>query len=113
MDRAEKLSTYKDLVARYDDLALKGKASAYTALNGNMFSFLAPDGIWAFRLSDVDRADYETTFGPSEVVQYNSVMRGYVQIRDDIAADNDALADWFARSVSHARTLKPKPTKKG
>jgi hypothetical protein len=112
MERREKLAKYHDLVAGFEDLAIKGKASAYTALNGNMFSFLSPDGLWAFRLSDQDRKAYESAFGPSEVIQYNSVMRGYVEIRDALAEDADALKDWFARSLANARTLKPKPTKK-
>jgi hypothetical protein len=112
MDRAAKLALYQELVAGFEDLAIKGKASAYTALNGNMFSFLSPDGVWAFRLSDADRKAYENTYGPSEVVQYNSVMRGYVEIRDALAEDRGALESWFAKCVANARTLKPKATKK-
>jgi len=112
MDRNEKHVLYKDLVAGYDDLAIKGKTSAYAAVNGNMFSFLSPDGTWAFRLSVDDKASFEATFGPAGVIQYERVMRGYVGIGDDVATDMSALKDWFAKSVAFARTLKPKPTEK-
>jgi hypothetical protein len=112
MDRSAKLALYQDLVAEFEDFAIKGKASAYTSLNGNMFSFLSPDGVWAFRLSEEDRAEYESTYGPSEVIQYNSVMRGYVEIREELGKDPEPLGIWFARCVANARTLKPKPTKK-
>lgn len=113
MQRPEKLAVYQELVAGFDDLAIKGKATAYTSVNGNMFSFLSPDGNLAFRLSDTDRAKYESIFGPSHVIQYNSVMRGYVLVRDELASDRDDLAIWFSRCVIHARTLKPKPSKRG
>ena len=112
MDRAAKLALYKDLVAGFEDLAIKGKATAYTSMNGNMFSFLSPDGVWAFRLSEPDREAYETAFGPSEVIQYNSVMRGYVEVQGSLIEDPNALTNWFAKCVENARSLKPKPTKR-
>lgn len=112
MDRAEKLALYEDLVAGSDDLAIKGKTMPYTAINGNMFSFLGQDDTLAFRLSDEDRAAFESEQGPSEVRQYGSVMRGYVGLPDELLADRERVAALFAASVAHARTLKPKPTKR-
>ena len=112
MDRAAKLAVYQELVAGFQDLAIKGKATAYTAMNGNMFSFLSPDGVLAFRLSADDKTVFEDIFGPSEVIQYNSVMRGYVEINTDVLTNPEALYDWFNKSTSFARTLKAKPTKK-
>ena len=111
MDRDAKLAIYRTLVAGFDDLAVKGKASAYTAVNGNMFSFLTPDGLLAFRLSKDDIEAYEADFGPSSVIQYGSVMRGYVEIRDDVIEDEALVAELFQKCVAHGRSLKPKPTK--
>lgn len=112
MERAEKLTAVCELVAGSDDLAIKGKTTAYTAMNGNMFSFLSPDGVLAFRLSEQDKATFETQFGPSEVIQYNSVMRGYVEIGPDLIRNSAELARWYSKSVAYASTLKAKPTKK-
>ena len=111
MDRKEKLALYEALVTE-QSLTLKGKATAYTSMNGNMFSFLAPDGTLAFRLSKEDQAAFEVEHGPSEVRQYNSVMRGYVGISDDMLSDAEKLNSVFAKCVQNAKTLKPKPTKK-
>lgn len=112
LTRAEKLAAYTDLVAGFDDLAIKGKATSYTSMNGNMFSFLAPDGTLAFRLSKDDYAEFEGRYGNAEVRQYGSVMRGYVGVPDEVIRDADALSKLFAACVAHAKTLKPKPTKK-
>ncbi|QMU59595.1 MAG: hypothetical protein GKR98_16245 [Boseongicola sp.] len=112
MDREQKLAVYENLVAGFDDFAIKGKASRYTSMNGNMFSFLAPDGTLAFRLSKDDKTAFEDEHGPYDVIQYNSTMRGYVEIRDDLIADDAALKTVFTKCVANARTLKPKPTKK-
>lgn len=106
------LEIYRELVADHDDLAVKGKKTAYTAMNGNMFSFLGPDGVLCLRLSRDDKAQYEAEHGTGDVIQYNAVMRGYVPVTAALLEDRAALAGWFARTVENARTLKPKPTKR-
>ena len=108
MNRKEKLALYEAL-ATEQSLILKGKATAYTSMNGNMFSFLAPDGTLAFRLSKEDQVAFELEHGPSEVRQYNSVMRGYVGISDDLLSDTEKLKSVFEQCVKNAKSLKPKP----
>lgn len=112
MDRTAKLAILEGLVAGSDDLAIKGKKMPYLSMNGNMFAFLDPNDTLAFRLSNDDRSSFEDAFGPSEVRQYGSVMRGYVAIPDTMLHDMSLLSDWFGKCVDHAKTLKPKPTKK-
>ncbi len=112
MDRVTLLRRYKALVDLHEGIEVKGKKMPYTSLNGNMFSFLSPEGGLCFRLSDADRAEFAKAHGERPVSQYGAVMRGYVDVPDSILTDDVALEALFARCVSHARSLKPKPTKK-
>ena len=112
MDRDAVIAIYDRLIAGHDGLARKGKANAYTAVNGNMFSFVGPDGEMCIRLSKDDIAAFGEDHANDPVIRYGSVMQGYVAVPDALLADEAALANWFARSVAFANALKPKPTKK-
>ena len=112
LTRNDKRVAFDKVVARYPDLAIKGKAMPYVAMNGNMFAFLGQDDALAFRLSERDRTAFEAAHGPSEVRQYGSVMRGYVALPESLIEDETSLSALFQASVDFARTLKPKPTKK-
>jgi len=106
------IEIYQGLVAEYDDLKIKGKKSAYTATNGNMFSFVDPEGLFCIRLSRDDKAAFEAEHGTGDVIQYGAVMRGYVPVPVEMLEDAPAMASLFANSVINARALKPKPTTK-
>jgi len=110
--RDKVLQVYQALVSDHDDIIIKGQKSAYTALNGNMFSFVDPEGLMCLRLSKEDKNTFERTHGTGEVVQYGAVMRGYVPVPELLLNDPVTMKDLFAKSVVNARTLKPKPTKK-
>lgn len=112
MERASVIDLYDRLIARHAGLGRKGKATAYTAMNGNMFSFVGPDGQLCIRLSKADKAAFDGQFGAEPVVRYNSVMDGYVAVTDALLSDEELLSEWFAKSVDFAQSLKPKPTKK-
>lgn len=103
---------YRALVAQHDGLAVKGAKTAYTAMNGNMFSFVDGDGLLCIRLSNEDKAAFEAAHGTGDVIQHNSVMRGYVPVPEAMLDDMDALQAVFAKSVANARASKPKPTKR-
>ena len=104
--------TLEMLAAAHDGLTVKGKKSAYLAMNGNMFAFVDDGGGLCLRFSEADKKAYNDAHGTTDVIQYKAVMRGYVRVTDEILSDPGALANLFAKSVSFARTLKPKPTKK-
>lgn len=112
MDRDHVIEIYDRLIATYPELKRKGKASAYTAMNGNMFSFVGPDGEMCLRMSKVDIVAFGEVHDASPVIRYNSVMNGYVAVSEGLLADEGELTGWFARSVRFAETLKAKPTKK-
>ncbi len=112
MDRDAVIAIYDRLIAQHDGLTRKGKANAYTAVNGNMFSFVGPDGELCIRLSKDDIATYGDAYANDPVIRHNSVMNGYVAVPDALFQAEETLAGWFAKSVEFAKGLKPKPTKK-
>jgi len=78
-----------------------------------MFSFLDADGAMALRLSDELADEFQSQYESGPVIQYNSVMRGYVSVPDSLLADTKTIADWFTKAHDWIGTLPPKPTKKG
>jgi hypothetical protein len=91
---------------------VKGAKNPYTSRNGHMFSFLDRNGAMALRLSDELREEFLDEYESGPVMQYGSVMRGYVSIPDDLLSNTDELIVWFTRAHDWIGTLEPKPTKK-
>lgn len=110
LSREEKLARYDDLIALVPDIERKGQKTAYTSMNGNMFSFLSPDGDLAFRLSADERSEFLAEHPDAVVVQYDTVMKDYVAVPDALIEDASGLQALFERSVANARELKPKAT---
>jgi hypothetical protein len=78
-----------------------------------MFSFLDGDGAMALRLSEEMVDEFLGTYESGPVIQYGSVMRGYVSVPDDLLSDVEGLGAWFQKAYDWIGTLEPKPTKKG
>ncbi len=91
---------------------VKGAKNPYTSRNGHMFSFLDVDGTMAIRLSDALADDYLSRYESGPVIQYGSVMRGYVSIPDGLLSDTEELGSWFEKAYEWIGTLEPKATKK-
>ena len=104
--------TLEQLAEAYDHLTVKGKKTAYLAMNGNMFAFVDDQGALCLRFSEAGKAAYNEEHGTGDVVQYNAVMRGYIRVTKAILSDSKRLQNLFAESVQFARSLKPKATKK-
>jgi len=108
MAEQKNLPLYRDLVERFFDDKVKGKANPYTSMNGNMFSFLDKAGVICLRMSKEDRIAYSGEFGTGDVIQYGSVMRGYVAIPEDRLLDPDTLVDVFNACLKNAKALPKK-----
>lgn len=104
----ERYAAVVDSSAR--DSALKGAKNPYTARNGHMFSFLDIDGTMALRISDKLQNEFLARYESGPVVQYGSVMRGYLSIPDDLLTETDELREWFDKSYDWIGTLEPKST---
>ncbi|MCR9246043.1 MAG: hypothetical protein NXI31_13510 [bacterium] len=103
---------FEDMVATQPDIQCKGAKSRYTAMNGNMFAFVTPDGLIALRLGDTEREAFMKKHGTGPVIQHGATMRGYVEVPPALAKKKAQLAKHFAMSVEYARTLPAKPTTK-
>ena len=94
------------------DSELTGAKNPYTARNGHMFSFLDSVGTMALRLSDTLQKEFLARYDSGPVIQYGSVMRGYLSVPDDLLERTDELRGWFEKSYDWVGTLEPNPTKK-
>jgi len=110
--RDDVLKIYDRLIAGTTGFERKGKTTPYTSINGNMCSFVDPDGQLCLRFSDRDLAAFQERFAAPPVLQYGRVMKGYAAVPEALLNDEPALAGWFERMVANARALKPKPTKR-
>lgn len=110
---AKALELYTSVVAASDnDTVVKGAKNPYTSLNGHMFSFLDSEGGMALRMSDEMREEFLSRYDSGPVIQYGSVMRGYLSVPERLLENTDELRGWFDRSHEWIATLPPKPTKK-
>lgn len=112
MDHDETVAHYKRAVAKLEGIEIKGAKSSYTALNGNMFSFIDDRAQLCLRFSESRKRELNAAQGSTDVIQYGAVMRGYVALPDKVVVDTDALNSLFDESLEFAKGLKPKPTKK-
>ncbi len=110
---AEALANYSAAIeASGSDAELKGAKNPYTSRNGNMFSFLSPDGSLALRMSKELGEQFQSEYESGPVMAYGSVMRGYVSVPADLLADPAALAPWFHRAWEWIGTQPAKATKR-
>jgi hypothetical protein len=110
-DYPAKRAAFERLAATIPNIKCKGDANPYTAVNGNMFSYLHPSGSMALRLPADEREaflrEHETTLFQA----YGIVQREYVTVPDDLLADTPRLQSYFELSYSYVSALKPKPSK--
>jgi hypothetical protein len=109
----EALEQYQAVVdASSGEALVKGAKNPYTSRNGHMFSFLDADGSVALRLSGELGEEFESIYDSGPVIQYGSVMRGYVSIPMVLLADTNELTAWFDKAYDWIGTLAPNPTKR-
>ncbi|MGI9585623.1 MAG: hypothetical protein ACR2N7_08545 [Acidimicrobiia bacterium] len=87
---------------------VKGAKNPYTSRNGHMYSFLDAEGMMALRLSQELSEEFVSMYDSGPVMQYGSVMRGYVSIPDDLLSDTEQLVPWFTKAYDWIGTLEPK-----
>jgi len=107
----ETLNRYVAVVEKAGEV-VKGAKNPYTSRNGHMFSFLDVEGTMAIRLSDELADEFLSRYDSGPVLQYGSVMRGYVSVPDDLLSDTEELGSWFEKAYEWIGTLEPKAKKK-
>lgn len=108
-----KVELYDKLVATERGIERKGDTVPYTALNGNMFSYFHATAGLALRLSPTEREKFLKKYKAKLCDAYGVVQKEYVAVPDALLAKTAELRPYFKLSADYAKTLKPKPAKKG
>lgn len=111
----DRLRLYERLLRSVPGIEEKSNfGSAYTAVNGNMYSMISKYGVVGIRLPETDRdafiERYETTVFRADPAW--PPAKEYVAVPDSLLEDTEALRPYLERSYRYALTLKPKRTKK-
>ncbi len=103
---------YEELIATLFSVERRGATMPYTSVNGNMFSYLNSDGGLALRLPKDLREEFLARYETVLAASHGFAQKEYVAVPDDLLANTDELAPYFAASYQYATTLKPKATKR-
>ena len=111
---ADKLELYRRLIETTPGVAERSNfGSAYTAVNGNMYSMISKHGVVGIRLPEPERGEFLAEHG-TELFRGDPAWppaKEFVTVPDTLLADTDALRPYLERSYAYALTLKPKTTK--
>ena len=110
---AETLAQYDRAITAVPGLERKGANNPYTAINGNMSSYLHPRGQVALRLPAPAREQFMAECATTLFEAYGVIQKEYVTVPAGLLADAVAMTPWLRESVAYVSGLKPKPTKKG
>jgi hypothetical protein len=109
----EPLRRYERLVAAVSGAELKSNfGSAYTAVNGNMYSMISKHGVVGIRLPEPDRVAF-LAIHHTELFRADPnwpVSKEYVAVPEHLLDDTETLTPYLQRSLTYARGLRPKPT---
>ncbi len=110
----DKLELYERLLEAADIDSKSNFGSAYTAINGNMYSMISKYGVVGIRLPDEERETF--------IEEYRTEMfradpswppsKELVAVPDELLHDTEALTPYMKHSYEYAKTLKPKPKPK-
>ncbi|MEO0790172.1 MAG: hypothetical protein AAFY36_16015 [Bacteroidota bacterium] len=104
----ENLKRYDQLVSKCPRFDRKGKTMPYTSANGHMFSLLNKAGELGIRFSKEQQHKYIAEWSSDIFKSYNSIMRGYVMIPEEMFQDLDQLAIYLNESYDYVMSLDPK-----
>ena len=110
----DKLLLYRKLLDSVDGVDTKSNfGSAYTAINGNMYTMISKHGVVGIRLPEPERSAFLEEHS-------TDLFRGdpawppakeFVAVPDDLLPNTAALKPYLELSLRYVRTLKPKPNK--
>jgi hypothetical protein len=109
---SDKLELYEKLVATNPKIERKGAAVPYTAVNGNMFSYLSKEGKLELRLPPAERDAFLEKYNARLCQAYGKVQPEYVEVPDSLLSATRELKKFFDASYAYACALKPKTTAK-
>ncbi len=87
--------------------------SAYTAINGNMYTINSKHGMVGIRLPEPQRSEFMATYA-TELFRGDPAWppaKEFVAVPDELLEDTKTLKPYLELSVGYVKTLKPKPRK--
>jgi hypothetical protein len=109
---SENVELYEKLVALFPNVERKGATMPYTAINGNMFSYLHPSGAMALRLPEDAREEFLKKYSSTLFQAYGVVQKDYVTVPGALLENTKELKKYFELGYRYAGKLKPKTSKK-
>ncbi len=106
------LILYKQLLAFFPEIELKGKTLPYTSINGNMFTFLDAEGTLAIRLPADDRKVFLKEHHTKLMEAHGTILKEYVSVPVNLLSKTEELKRYFELSLRYAKSLKPKASSK-
>jgi hypothetical protein len=106
------VESFDRLVATNPRVERKGATIPYTAVNGNMFSYLSAAGGLALRLPEPARSEFLKKHKTTLCEAYGIVQEEYVTVPDALLSNTKALKKYFDIGYEYAKSLKPKSAKK-
>lgn len=111
----DRLRLYQRLVEGVPGIAEKSNfGSAYTAVNGNMYSMISKHGVVGIRLPEPDRSAFLEKYG-ADLFRGDPAWppaKEYVAVPNDMLERTEELAPHLERSLAYALSLKPKATRR-
>lgn len=111
----ERLQLYQRLLESVAGVDAKSNfGSAYTAVNGNMYTMISKHGVVGIRLPEPERTAFLEKYA-------TDLFRGdpawppakeFVAVPDHLLRDTKVLMPYLELSLEYVRTLKPKPSRK-
>jgi hypothetical protein len=106
------VALFDKLIATNPNVERKGDTNPYTSCNGNMFTHLTPEGVFAIRLPEKEREVFIKKYKTKLQESYGVIRKEYVVVPDSLLKKTNELKIYFDISYEYAKTLKPKPTTK-
>ena len=106
--REKELATYDKLVSKCARFERKGKTMPYTSANGHMFSLFNKANEIGIRFSKDQQQKYMEQYNTTIYKSYNSVMRGYILITEEMLQDIENVVNLLNESYDYVMSLDPK-----
>lgn len=110
----EKVLLYRQLLDSVDGVDTKSNfGSAYTAIDGNMYTMISKHGVVGIRLPEPERSAFLEEYS-TDLFRGDPdwpPAREFVAVPDELLTDTKALKTYLELSLRYVRTLKAKPAK--
>jgi TfoX/Sxy family transcriptional regulator of competence genes len=110
-DKAELYMRLLDSVGEIDSKSNFG--SAYTAINGNMYTMISKHGVVGIRLPEPERSEFLQRYS-SELFRGDPSWppaKEFVAVPDRLLEKTEVLTPYLESSLRYVKEMKPKPSK--